>query len=127
MLEDIDSRELYIEANFTFPEIENDNCEPDCAIPTYFDNFVVDNNGEPPCLRIRLQATWEQSNTPDGIIDSKIYYVSPSDNDAGEVATKVPVSELSQIKTHLCPGNSQSFHIAKECNRNTALACTKEH
>lgn len=102
VLEDLERRELYIEANFSFPEIENDEGETHYAIPTYFDNFVVENTGEPPFLRIRLQATWEQSNTPDGIIESKVNYVSLSE-DAEEVATKIPPSELSQIKIIYVP------------------------
>ncbi|AHV95620.1 AAA family ATPase [Paenibacillus sabinae] len=102
VLEDLERRELYIEANFSFPEIENDEGETHYAIPTYFDNFVVENTGEPPFLRIRLQASWEQSNTPDGIIESKVSYVSLSE-DAEEVATKIPPSELSQIKIIYVP------------------------
>ncbi|WP_138495988.1 ATP-dependent nuclease [Paenibacillus pinistramenti] len=102
VLEDLERRELYIEANFSFPEIENDEGETHYAIPTYFDNFVVENTGEPPFLRIRLQATWEQSNTPDGIIESKVNYLSLSE-DAEEVATKIPPSELSQIKIIYVP------------------------
>lgn len=102
VLEDLERRELYIEANFSFPEIENDEGETHYAIPTYFDNFVVENTGEPPFLRIRLQASWEQSNTPDGIIESKVNYVSLSE-DAEEVATKIPPSELSQIKIIYVP------------------------
>lgn len=50
----------YIEANFSFIEEENSNGEIDYAIPTYYEHFVVDQPGEPPYLRIRLQATWEQ-------------------------------------------------------------------
>lgn len=102
VLEDLERRELYIEANFSFPEIENDEGETHYAIPTYFDNFVVENTGEPPFLRIRLQASWEQSNTPDGIIEGKVNYVSLSE-DAEEVATKIPPSELSQIKIIYVP------------------------
>lgn len=102
VLEDQEKRKLYIEANFNFPEIKDDNGETNYAIPTYFDNFVVANTGEAPYLRIRLQASWEQSNTPDGIIESKICYMSISE-DAEEVATKVPPSELSQIKIIYVP------------------------
>lgn len=102
VVEDMQRRELYIEANFSFPEIEDDSGETQYAVPTYFDNFVVGNTGEPPYLRIRLQASWEQSNTPDGIIESKICYMSMSE-DAEEVATKVPPSELSQIKIIYVP------------------------
>ena len=55
-----------------------------------------------PYLRIRLTASWEQSNTPDGIIESKTTYMSLSD-EAQEVITKVPSSELSQIKIIYVP------------------------
>ncbi|MEN1990546.1 ATP-dependent nuclease [Paenibacillus hubeiensis] len=105
VLEDLQRRELYIEVIFTFPIIKNedgDSEHTEYAVPTYFDNFVVEKPGEPPYLRIRLQASWEQSNTPDGIIESKICYMSMSE-DAEEVATKVPPSELSQIKIIYVP------------------------
>ena len=112
VLEDLERRELYIEANFSFPEIENDEGETHYAIPTYFDNFVVENTGEAPFLRIRLQATWEQSNTPDGIIESKVNYMSLSE-DAEEVATRIPPSELSQIKIIYVPAIRNPFTLLR--------------
>lgn len=43
---------------------------------SFFNTFVVDNPGRLPYLRIRLDATWEKSNTIDGSIDSKISYIT---------------------------------------------------
>lgn len=102
VVEDVQKRELYIEAQFSFPEIDDDNDETQYTIPTYFNNFVIANPGEQPYLRIRLQASWEESNTPDGIIEGKICYISLEEN-AEEKMTKVPASDLAQIKMIYVP------------------------
>ncbi|WP_090739084.1 ATP-dependent endonuclease [Paenibacillus sp. Mc5Re-14] len=98
VLEDSVKRELYIEANFSFPEVEDESDEIQYAVPTFFEHFVVDKTGEAPYLRIRLEASWEQGNTPDGLIESRIFYVSTND-----VTTKISQSDLSQIKIIYVP------------------------
>lgn len=73
--EDIESQELYIEAVFTFEELENRE-EGSSSVPTFFKSLVVDNPGGTPYLRIRLEATWEKSSNVEGAIESKIYYIT---------------------------------------------------
>lgn len=73
--EDLDAQELYIEAVFTFDELEKEG-ERVSTVPIFFNSFVVDNPGETPYLRIRLEATWEKSSNVEGAIDSKIYYIT---------------------------------------------------
>ena len=71
--DEMERQSLYVEAVFDL-RAENDGGE--YAIPIFFQHFVVDNPGGLPYLRIRLEATWEKSNTIDGSIDSKISYIT---------------------------------------------------
>ena len=70
--DEMEQQSLYIEAVFEFEELQSGSNGGEYAIPIFFQHFVVDNPGRLPYLRIRLEATWEKSNTIDGSIDSKI-------------------------------------------------------
>lgn len=74
--EELESQELYIEAVFTFDELEDERTEGGNAVPTFFKSLVVDNPGGTPYLRIRLEATWEKSSSIEGAIESKVYYIT---------------------------------------------------
>lgn len=76
--EDVESKELYIEAVFEFEELNKDS-ENSNAIPIMFDQLTVDDEGKNPYLRIRLEATWSRGLTLEGSIDSKIYYIRQSE------------------------------------------------
>ena len=69
--DEMERQSLYVEAVFDFEELQAENDGGEYAIPIFFQHFVVDNPGGLPYLRIRLEATWEKSNTIDGSIDSK--------------------------------------------------------
>lgn len=99
---DIIENELYIEAVFVFPELEEDEGNP--SIPIFFKNFVVDDVGLSPYLRIRLEATWKDSSGPEGSIESKIYYITTCDNEITE-DDKKPASrhDLDNIKVVYVP------------------------
>jgi len=73
--EDLEAQELYIEAVFTFDELENEE-EGASSVPTFFKSLVVDNPDGTPYLRIRLEATWEKSSNVEGAIESRIYYIT---------------------------------------------------
>ena len=76
LFSEISSQNMYIEAIFTFNELEGETEEESYAIP-YFSNYlVVDDCEETPYLRIRLEATWQNSNNIEGAIESKIYYIT---------------------------------------------------
>lgn len=74
--DEMEQQSLYIEAIFEFEELQSGSNGGEYAIPIFFQHFVVDNPGGLPYLRIRLEATWEKSNTIDGSIDSKISYIT---------------------------------------------------
>lgn len=73
--EEMESQELYIEAVFTFGELEAGE-DGSNSVPAFFKSLVVDNPDGTPYLRIRLEATWEKSSNIEGAIDSKIYYIT---------------------------------------------------
>lgn len=72
--DEMKSCKLYMEAICDFPELENDG-ELDNSVPAFFNHFVIDNIGESPYLRIRLDSIWEQGNTPEGTIDTEINFI----------------------------------------------------
>lgn len=70
--------DLYIEAYFEFfegTESSEDTKEDDYGITNYFENFIVDCPNGNPYMVIRLDASYERGNTPEGIIDYKFHYV----------------------------------------------------
>ncbi len=73
--DDMESQELYIEAVFTFEELNNGG-ESCFSVPIFFKSLIVDNPGGTPYLRIRLEASWEKSSNSEGAIESKIYYIT---------------------------------------------------
>lgn len=73
--EEMESQELYIEAVFTFDELEAGE-DGSNSVPAFFKSLVVDNPDGTPYLRIRLEATWEKSSNIEGAIESKIYYIT---------------------------------------------------
>lgn len=78
--DEIESQNLYIETVFTFDELEEGDGEGSSSVPAFFKSLIVDNPGETPYLRIRLEATWEKSSNIEGAIESKIYYITCPEN-----------------------------------------------
>lgn len=69
-VDEITERELSIEARIDFSDDEKD------SIPHFFSNMVVDDEGENPYIRIRLEASWKKSDlVPDGEIETKTYFI----------------------------------------------------
>ena len=74
-LEELKNQNLFIEAKFTFPELNEDN-PSDIAIAPFFKSFVVSKPDEDPYMRLRLNATWEESCDPEGSISANITRLS---------------------------------------------------
>lgn len=67
----INERNLSIEVRIDFSEEEQD------AVPHFFSEMVVDDDGKDPYLRIRLEASWNKSIlTPLGEIEVKTYFIN---------------------------------------------------
>ncbi|MBU3183246.1 ATP-dependent nuclease [Clostridium estertheticum] len=73
-LDSLTEEELYIEAIFDFPELISEDGSSS-AVPTFWEQFVVEQPGAMPYLRIRLEASWEKGSSIDGSIESNIYYI----------------------------------------------------
>lgn len=72
----ITERKLSIEVHLDFSEEEQE------AIPHFFSEMVVDDEGKDPYLRIRLEATWEKSlRNPLGEIDMKTFFISVAEGE----------------------------------------------
>lgn len=80
--ENMEKQELYIEAVFSFDEVESEEGEKSTAIPLFYNNMVIDSPKGKPLLRVRLTGLWEKSSNIDGSIESKIeYIVCPEDEE----------------------------------------------
>ena len=98
-LEELKNQNLFIEAKFTFPELNEDN-PSDIAIAPFFKSFVVSKPDEDPYMRLRLNATWEESCDPEGSISANINYIlCPEGEEIKESAICIARSaDLSRIK-----------------------------
>ncbi|KQS26586.1 ATP-dependent endonuclease [Dyadobacter sp. Leaf189] len=68
---EVSNKQLSIEVRVDFFEKGDD------AVPHFFQHMVVEEEGGKPYLRIRLEASWEQSDRePDGIIDSNLFLIT---------------------------------------------------
>lgn len=79
--EDMEKQELYIEAVFSFDEVQSENSDKSFAIPLFYDKMVVESPERVPILRIRMTAIWEKSSNIEGAIESKIEYITCSEDD----------------------------------------------
>ena len=79
--DDVEEATLSIEARLDFPELE-ENGEGD-AVPECFNQMTISGTDGTPYCRVRLEATWRRSSTPEGEIDEPIYWIK---TDAAEPA-----------------------------------------
>lgn len=74
-LEDRTSRELFIEATISFPELTSSQSHAHQTVPPFFQEMVVEKPGAPPFVRVRLEGSWERGTTLDGTIEEQAYFV----------------------------------------------------
>lgn len=92
-----ESQTLYIEAIFTFDEL--DNASESFDIPHYFNSVVVAEPEGTLYLRIRLEATWEKSSNLEGAIESKLYYITCPESD--EISDEFKVTAFRKDLDHI--------------------------
>lgn len=81
--DEIEERELSIEVKISFSDDEQE------AVPHFFSNMVVDDQGEEPYIRIRLEATWKKSEIlPQGEVEVKTYFIKVAENEAEDDGSK---------------------------------------
>lgn len=104
--EDIQEKNLYVEAVFEFPELEEG--VKSNAIPIMFQQLTIDDEGKAPYLRIRLEATWSRGSTVEGSIDTRICYIKQSESEETIVdsnKTIVKNKELQRINLIYVPAS----------------------
>ena len=72
--ENMTEQKMYIEAVFEFKNLREG--EEHASIPQFFEHVLVDTPDGIPYIRVRLDATWEKSNTIEGAIDYQIRYIT---------------------------------------------------
>ncbi|HCM13965.1 MAG TPA: ATP-dependent endonuclease [Lachnospiraceae bacterium] len=103
--ENLEKQDLYIETDFKFDELLENNDKGKYSVPIFFQSMVIDGPDATPYLRIRLEASWEKSNNIDGAIESKIYYITcPNESDIPE-NKKIPANrkDLDHIRVLYVP------------------------
>lgn len=96
---DINESSFSIEAVFEFPELGQEGGKGVNTVPVFFENFVVNQPGEAPYLRILLEANWKQSSSPEGVIDYKYWYLTAPEAEALTDECKKPLSNAD--KAHI--------------------------
>jgi len=107
-----EERELWIEADFVFDELSDD--EDNATIPPHFAHMRLDDGEEVPRVRFRLEA----SMGLEGDIDEDFNYVLDLDENGESLSTaKVARSERNSIQVHYLPARRDpSEHIAFSAN-----------
>ena len=100
-IEDKDSRELSIEAVFTFGELAEKG-KGELTVPPFFDALVVEEPGSLPYIRIRLDARWSRSSLVDGAIERSCYYVASPEStivsDKEEIRVPFRRADIARIQ-----------------------------
>ena len=72
--DEVEEASLFIEARIDFPELASEN--ESGAVPECFNQMVVAAPGAAPYCRVRLEATWHRTSTPDGEIEETISWIT---------------------------------------------------
>lgn len=107
-----EERQLWIEADFLFPELAED--EDNSTVAPHFGHMRLDEADGIPRVRFRLSATMG----PDGDIEEALVYVLDINADRSPLNTaQVPRSERNHIHVHYLPARRDpADHIAYGAN-----------
>lgn len=99
---------LWIEADFTFPEVKEG--KDNAAVPIFFSHMQLQGVGEVPGVRIRLSAEIDES----GEIDQRLEYVLAADEDGVPTQLRgMPKLDRQAIQVHYLPARrNPADHIA---------------
>lgn len=108
----LEERQLWIEADFTFPELADD--QDSSTVAPHFGHMRLDEADGMPRVRFRLSATMGL----DGDIEESLVYVLDVNLDGSPMTTaQVPRSERNHIHVHYLPARRDpSDHIAYSAN-----------
>ena len=115
--EDIpEERELWIESDFEFPELleENEDEEDFPAVPVSFSHMQLVSADGPAQVRFRLRAIIDQDND----IDESFTYVTQEDEDGNPIEeSRVPKQDRNVIQVHYLPARrNPADHISYSAN-----------
>lgn len=99
---------LWIEADFTFPEVKEG--KNTAAVPIFFSHMQLQSIGEVPGVRIRLTAEMDES----GEIEQRLEYVLATDPDGVPTQLRgMPKLDRQAIQVHYLPARrNPADHIA---------------
>ncbi|MFG0712746.1 ATP-dependent endonuclease [Stenotrophomonas geniculata] len=99
---------LWIEADFTFPEVKEG--KDTAAVPIFFSHMQLQGVGEVPGVRIRLSAEIDESRE----IDQRLEYVLAADEDGVPTQLRgMPKLDRQAIQVHYLPARrNPADHIA---------------
>lgn len=99
---------LWIEADFTFPEVEDGN--DTAAVPIFFSHMQLHGAGDVPSARIRLTAEMDES----GELEQRLEYVLAADKDGVPTQLRgMPKLDRQSIQVHYLPARrNPADHIA---------------
>lgn len=105
--DEMQKQDMYIEAVFSFEEVQSDDGERAPSIPLFYNSMVVDSPEGNPILRIRLTASWEKSSNIDGSVESVIEYITcPEDEEITDKERKKALRvELDYIRVLYVPAS----------------------
>lgn len=108
-----DTRHLWIEAEFTFPELEDDDGSY-ATIPGNFAHMQLATDDDVPVVRFRLEATMDE----DGEIEEVLNFVNEVDGDGNPSdQTRVQKQERNSIQVHYLPAlRDPAEHISYAAN-----------
>lgn len=104
--DDLNIRELKIEAVIVFPELKGGNSqEINNNIPDFFQQMVVDDEGEEPYVRILLKAEWQEGLTLEGEIEVNRYFIKVSEGEeiSDEDLVKISPHQRAMIQVIYVP------------------------
>ncbi len=97
---------LFVDILLRFPELKESDEENKPAVAECFSQMVVEEEGKAPFCRVRLQGTWTRTNTPEGDIEQKTYWVRSGDDDpADDDLHPMAPHERSLIHVHYVPAS----------------------
>lgn len=101
--DDIEKVDLLIEARLEFPELVGSGGSS--AVAACFKHMTVQQEGESPYCRVRLEGTWSRSNLPDGEVEQRLVWVTSPEgtDDKDEKTHSVASHERSRIHVHYVP------------------------
>lgn len=90
-------RSLFIEALISFPELQDSKQKMSIGIPQFFHHMSSNVDGDLKC-RLRLEATWSDNGTGEGIIEAQLWALKSDEEDKGPDSQRVSSVDRGSIQ-----------------------------